>query len=211
MKAVKNRSICGQKTIILLDRLQKYLGPSLWRLYCKQCDTVFTITFYNKNNETEMAIFPSCNGGVVSLNTPAAVAYYLDQAYRAKSVGANSACTTMYRGALDQLLYEQGYTEGMLGVKLKNLEKDISEGNAPKWAKDLDIKYLSYLNALGSGSIHPNNGDIEKQRELDNQLLEVVDVVFTMLLDCVYEKPIREKGWLDTLESKSNKFKWHKK
>ena len=158
-----------------------------------------------------MAILPSCNGGVVTPNTPSEVSYYLDQAYRAKSVGANSACIAMYRGALDQLLHQQGYISGMLGSKLGKLEKDIKDGKAPVWAEDIDIKYLSYLNALGNGSIHPNDGDIDKQKELDNQLIEVVDVVFTMLLDSIYEKPVREQGWLSTLEEKSKHFEWKHK
>lgn len=186
------------------------LAPSLWIYKCTQCDTIFTVVFYRGANGAEIAILPSCNGGVVTSNTPTSVAYYLDQAYRAKSVGANSACIAMYRGALDQLMHEQGYTEGMLGIKLKNLQQDINNGTAKKWAKDLDINLLSYLNALGSGSIHPNDGDIEKQKELDNELITLVEVVFGMLLDKIYEQPKREENWKNSLEEKSKSFSWKK-
>ena len=193
------------------QNIKKHLAPSLWKFVCNQCDMNYVVTFYEKNNQIEMAMLPSCDGGVVTKNTPHEVAYYIDQAYRAKSVGANSACIAMYRAALDQLLHQQGYTSGMLGNKLSNLEADIKAEKAPVWAKDLDINYLSYLNSLGSGSIHPNDGDIKKQKELDNQLLEVVDVVFAMLLDLIYEKPTRELGWLNALEEKSKHFSWKKK
>ena len=207
----KIRAAASNSNEETIKNVKNYLCPSLWRFACTQCNTVFTVTFYEKNNEAEMAILPSCNGGVVTPNTPPEVSYYLDQAYRAKSVGANSACIAMYRGALDQLLHQQGYTSGMLGVKLDKLEKDLKAGNAPKWAKDLDIDYLSCINQLGSGSIHPNGGDIEKQKELDNQLITVVDIVFTMLLDSIYEKPVIEQGRLSTLKDKSKHFSnWRK-
>lgn len=188
---------------LIFKKIKSLLAPSLWIYKCTQCDTIFTVVFYQGVNDVEMAILPSCNGGVVSPNTPTSVAYYLDQAYRAKSVGANSACMAMYRGALDQLLHEQGYTKGMLGKKLGELEKDIENNNAPIWAKDLNPKYMSYLNKLGNGSIHSNDGDVEKQKELDNDLLVLVDGVFAMLLEKIYEQPKREENWLNALEVKS--------
>ena len=191
-----------------LSTLLSCLQSSIWHVTCLQCETLFVIVFYRHISGTQMVVLTSCNSGVVSPNTPPSVSYYLDQAYRARSVGANSACMAMYRAALDQLLFEQGYKEGMLGSKLKALEKDINAEDCPKWARDLNIDLLSYLNALGSGSIHPNDGDVEVQKELDNSLLGLVDTVFGMLLDKVYEQPKKEQSWLIELEAKKSLFEW---
>lgn len=75
-----------------IEAIMNNLMPTLWNFKCTQCDTIFTVVFYQGANEVQMAVLPSCNGGVVTQNTPPAVAYYLDQAYKAKSVTANSAC-----------------------------------------------------------------------------------------------------------------------
>lgn len=193
-----------------VEQIKNILVPSLWIYKCSQCDTFFTVVFYQGANGREMAILPNCNGGVVSPNTPKAVAYYLDQAYKSKSVGANSACMSMYRASLEQLLYEQGYVDGMLNAKIVKLEKDIAEGTAKKWAKDLDTDFLKYIKELGNGCIHTNGGDIEKQKELDNELMELVDRVFSILLDMVYEQPKREDGWKNIFKDKTKAFE-HKK
>lgn len=204
------KSVVEKEEKLCVEEIKERLSLSLWTFKCKQCNTIFTVVFYQSPNGLQLAILPSCSGGVVTANTSTSVAYYLDQAYRAKSVGANSACIAMYRGALDQLMHQQGYKEGMLGAKLAKLEKDINSATAQKWAMDLDIKFLRCLNALGSGSIHPNDGDVEKQKELDNELIEIVDVVFGMLLDKIYEQPKREENWKNALEDKSKLFAWKK-
>ena len=84
----------------------------------------------------------------------------------------------------------------------------MKSDNAKKWVKDLDIEYLTYLNKLGSASIHPNDGNIEKQMALDNELLEIVDTLFTMLLEKIYEQPKKEEIWLKTLKEKQESFNY---
>lgn len=192
------------------EYVKKMIAPSLWDYQCTQCDKDFTVLIYTGSNGVEMALFPSFSGGVVTPNTPPAIAYYLDQAYRAKSVGANSACMAMYRAGLEQLLYEQGYIESMLNAKLVKLEKDIADGTAKKWARDWDTDFLKYIKKLGNGCIHTNDGDIEKQKELDNELVQLVEKVFMILLDMVYEQPKREVGWKSVFEDKTKVFERNK-
>ncbi len=182
------------------------LISSFWTFTCLQCETLFTVAIYEGANGVEMAILPSCTGGVVTPNTPPSVAYYLDQAYRSKSVGANSACISMYRASLEQMLYEQGYKEGMLNKKIQDLEKSKNDVNAKKWVRELDIELLKYIKDLGNGSIHTNDGNVEKQGELDNQLINEIDIVFMALLDMVYEQPIREEERKNLFKSKTKVF-----
>ena len=59
-------------------------------------------------------VLPNRTGGLAMPNTPEGVAFYLDQAAKSHSVGANSAAIAMYRGALEHLLFQQGYKTGML-------------------------------------------------------------------------------------------------
>ena|SRR2546427_4502042 len=181
--------------------------PSLLALACVQCETLFTGVIYSGPDGPEAIILPSIRGGLTTPHTPVGVAYYLDQAHRAEVVGARSAAVAMYRGALEQLLFEQGYTTGMLKKKLETLELDIGKGTAPKWALDLDTEFLAVLKDLGDGSIHPNDGDVTKQSVLDEELVRKVRATFLMLLFLVYEAPHKKQEHLKALKTKAQVLK----
>jgi hypothetical protein len=117
--------------------------PTLFTLACLQCEAHSTGLLYFGPQGPSLAILSRSLGGVTTPRTPAGVGYYLDQAYRAHGVGAYSAAMEMYRAALEVLLYEQGYQSGMLAAKIKKLEEDISTGNGPKWAQELETEYLT--------------------------------------------------------------------
>jgi hypothetical protein len=91
--------------------------PVLASLTCVQCDTLFTAVLYKSPEGKGLAILPSTYGGLTTPHAPKGVAYYLDQAQRSQSVGANSAAVAMFRAALDYLLFEQGFKKGMCGQK----------------------------------------------------------------------------------------------
>jgi len=154
---------------------------------------------------------PNTNAGVSTPQTDSGVAYYLDQAYKAQSVGATSAAVAMYRGALEHLLYSQGYTDGMLGTKITALKKAIQNKTAPDWAMALNTDYLEIIQELGNGAIHPNDGDIKLQAELDTALLDTLDITFTHLLYLVYEAPHLQETRLNNLKAKAALFKRQKK
>ena len=179
----------------------KELVASLLALRCVQCQMVFTGVIYLGPDGPDVVILPSRRGGLTTSHTPDGVSYYLDQAHRAEVLGARSAAVAMYRGALEHLLFEQGYQTGMLGKKLELLETDIKNSKGPKWAVDLDTEFLEVLKDLGNGSIHPNDGDVTKQRALDDELLGKVRETFLMLLFLVYEAPHRKKEHLNALKT----------
>jgi hypothetical protein len=60
----------------------------------------------------------------------------------------------------------------------------------------LNPVYLEVINELGSGAIHPNDGDHKKQEAIDRGLTEAVDSTFTEILDRVYERPKIEEDRL---------------
>ena len=191
----------------LAGGIAEQLVPSLFVYSCVQCEAKFTAIVYNSPDGPALAVLPSCRGGLTTPHTPEGVGFYLDQAHKAQSIGANSATIAMFRGALEHLLFEQGYKKGMLGEKIKQLTDDISSGTAPKWALGLDVEFLNVLKDLGNGSIHPNDGDVKKQSELDNELLERVKTTFQMLLYLVYEEPFKKDELLSSLRVKANILK----
>jgi Domain of unknown function (DUF4145) len=156
-------------------------------LTCRQCAGHFTLLRFISSSGPEVACLPRVNGGISTPKTPPPVAYYLDQAHRANCLGARSAAVAMYRAALEHLLYEQKFTDGMLDKKIKDLEAAIKDGTAPKWARELDTEYLHVIKLLGNGSIHPNGGDIGKQASFDTSLVAAVETLFADLLVEVYE------------------------
>ena len=56
------------------------------------------------------------------------------------------------------------------------------------------------IKEIGNGAMHTNNGDINKQKDIDNDLIEIVDVVFAELLDKIYEQPSRSTNNLNKLK-----------
>ncbi|HML24720.1 MAG TPA: DUF4145 domain-containing protein [Aggregatilinea sp.] len=184
-----------------------YVKPALLIYKCVQCDNLFTVVVYQGPQGPDVAILGSQSGGLSTPHTPPGVAFYLDQAHRAESVSANSAAIAMMRGALEHLLYEQGYIQGMLNNKIQQLEKDIADQKAPKWALDLDTAFLGVIKDLGNASIHPNDGDVTKQANLDRGLIALVRQTFSMLLFLVYEVPHKKQNLLDKLTSTANILK----
>ena len=175
--------------------------PMLAVLTCGECDATFTAVVYKEAKTKARAILSASHGGLTTPHTNPGVAYYLDQAQRAHSVGANSAAVTMFRGALEHLLFEQGFKTGMCGKKISDLEKAIEAKTAPKWADELNTEFLTVMKQLGDGSIHPNDGDVTQQAKLDNELIARVRHTFQMLLFLVYELPHEKQNRLLALQA----------
>jgi hypothetical protein len=171
--------------------------PALFKADCFQCDGSITILVSQGSDGPEVVALPSTYGGLSTPNTPKPVSFYLDQAQRCQSVGALSATVAMYRSALEQLLYEQGYEEGMLKKKIDDL---IADTNAPRWRDQLDPAFLEAMKDLGNAAIHPNDGDISKQAAFHADLLQEVRALFEELLEEVYEVEERRANRLKALK-----------
>ena len=172
--------------------------PAMYLLGCLQCRHTITVIVHNGPSGLELVALPSTYGGLSTPHTPPAVAYYLDQAQRAQSVGALSGAIAMYRSALEHLLFEQGFQQRMLGPKIAALE---AAQPPPRWRSDLDDDYLTVINRLGNWAIHPNDGEISKQTVFDADLLREVQALFSELLDLVYERPQQRTGRLARLRA----------
>jgi hypothetical protein len=201
----KDVTQAGAGGFVTSMEVEKFV-PTLLRLACVQCEAKFTGVIYEGPDGPDAVILPSIRGGLTTPNTPKGVAYYLDQAHRADVVGARSAAVSMYRAALDSLLFEQGYTVRMCGKKLEKLEADIAAGTAPKWAADLNTEFLAVLKALGDASIHPNDGDVTTQDALDAELVRKVRETFLYLLYLVYEAPHERDKRLTALRVKAQEL-----
>lgn len=180
--------------------IARALMPSVFYYQCVQCEMIFTAFIYEGPDGPALAVLPTKRGGLVTPHTPDGVAFYLDQADRAKAVGANSAAIAMFRGALEQLLFEQGYEKGLLKEKIDALITDRGENKAPAWASTLDDGFLTVIKDLGNTSIHPNGGDIKAQAEFDSELISGVMVTFSALLHVIYEAPIKTSALLADLK-----------
>lgn len=187
----------------------KALLHNIYKLSCLQCEATFTSVIYPGVSGPALAILPGILGGMGTPNTPTSVRYYLDQAHKSQAMSAHSAAMAMFRAALDQLMFEQGYTEKgkMLGSKIRQLEEEIASGKGPEWARDLDPSFLRVLNNLGSGSIHPNDGDITKQDAIDAELLGDVQTTFAELLHLVYERKAERNARLTKLRERAELLK----
>lgn len=178
-------------------------GPALFTMMCAQCKSLHTALVHEGPDGYELAIFSAERGGFSTPHTPDSVSYYLDQAHRAESVGATSAAAGMYRSALEMLLYVQGYTKGMLKTKIDDL---LADTNPPKWRDQIHPDYLDALKDIGNGAMHPNDGDVKRQRVLDGALLGLLRGVFEEILDAAYERPAVEAARRAKLASAAKSF-----
>jgi hypothetical protein len=190
-----------------IAHILRQLVPSVFILTCFQCETKFTAVIYRGPDGPALLVLPSCRGGITTPHTPSAVAYYLDQAHRAKIMGGYTAAIAMFRAALESLLNEQGYSARMLGPKLAELETAIAAKTAPKWALELDTAFLEVIKDLGNASIHTSDSDIAKQAEIDADLVSRVNQTLQMLLYLVYEIPHKKADMLDGLKAKAQALK----
>jgi hypothetical protein len=175
----------------------------LCTLDCVQCSTRHAALKHEGPNSSDLVVLSNSYGGLSTPHTPASVAYYLEQAHRSRTIGANSAALAMFRAALEQLLYQQGFTDGMLDRKIRDLEAGITSGRSPIWARELDTEYLRILKELGNGAIHTNGGDITKQANIDTKLVAAVEATFSGLLLLVYEIPHLKAARLQDMKAKA--------
>jgi hypothetical protein len=189
------------------EKIQFEELPCLFKATCLQCGSETLLLLYNGPEEVELAVLHNTYSGCVTPNSPKEVKYYIDQAYRSRSVGAVSAAMAMYRSALEWMLYDQGFTSGMLGQKINELQTKIQNQTAPKWAMEIDTDFLKAIKNIGNGAMHTNGGDITKQNNIDKDLLELVDIVFSELLDKIYEQPLRSASNLAKLKAKASAIK----
>lgn len=188
------------KNYIIVTKLKENLSASMLELSCYQCNGKMNLIIYNGSNGQDMIILSKFSNGMATQNTPKEVAYYLDQAYKSKSIGANSAAVVMYRSALEHLLYEQGYTNGMLAQKIGSLENDIKNGSDKLWIRNMDTNVLKVIKDLGNTAAHTNKGDISVQQRLDNSLINDLEVIFKILLEDVYEAELKRNELLSRLK-----------
>jgi hypothetical protein len=103
------------------------------------------------------------------------------------------------------LLYQHGYTKGMLGTKIQEFLED--ETDPPAWGSRVDPDYLTALSKIGNGALHSNDGDIGRQKEIDVELLLLLRSIFEELMDTVYEQPAREQARKAKLTAASESVK----
>lgn len=162
--------------------------PSMYAVTCTQkCGSRWTFVVFQGPKGPDLVALPAQTGRGGTPHTPEAVAFYLDQAARARSAGAYSAGAAMYRAAVEQMLFDQGYTDRMLGPKIQAMERDRREETGPSWVREIQEGVLTLLKRLGDGAIHPNGGDISRQQAIDTEVLGWVDDLIGGLLDQIYE------------------------
>lgn len=164
----------------------------VFKVVCGNCRSESIFFHYRTRPENRLILIHPENLDNQSSGIYKEMQYYISQARRSHSVGANSAAVAMYRAALEQFLYHEGYTEGMLNQKIRALETAMAGENPPRWSRDFDMDYLEIIKQLGNTAIHPNRGDISLQNALDAELIANLELVFADIIDKAFEAPARE-------------------
>jgi hypothetical protein len=178
--------------------------PAIFDYRCIQCDARWTALMYNAGASPGFLVLPKQETGIATPHCPTSVRYFLDQAARAHTVGANSAAVAMFRSALECLLIESGFGKGDINKQLQSLEAKITTGTAPQWASNLDHLFMDILRRLGNMAVHANSGDVSLQAHLDDELYNLVELTFVELLHRIYEEPVDRGGRLAKIKDRLN-------
>jgi Domain of unknown function (DUF4145) len=159
--------------------------PPLFGATCLQCQTRLSLVV-DAGPPAEVVVLGSRGSGLATQHTPAAVAYYLDQAYRARTRGAFTAATTMYRSALEQLLQEQGFNGRGLADRI-----NAAIAGQPPWIERLDDELMNALRSLGNRAVHGSRGDLSAQAVFDRKVALDIEHLFLDVLQEIYELPVQ--------------------
>jgi hypothetical protein len=196
----------AQTARVFPEAIEDWIGqlvPSLFDFSCVQCNTLLAAVVYRGPEGPALAVLPSCRSGLTTTHTSEGVAFYLDQALRARSIDANSAAIAMFRAALELILSEEGYRTGTLSLKVHQLGENIEARSAPRWALDLEPEFLDVIRLLGNASAHLDGSEVRRQAGLDKQMIGPVEETLRMLLFMVYEVPYQRNARLAALRTKA--------
>lgn len=159
--------------------------PPVFSAECLQCRNTISL-IVAAGPPAEVIVIGGRSAGLGTPHAPAAVAFYLEQAYRARTAGAYTAATAMYRAALEQFLHDQGYSSGTLAARI-----GAAVAAAPSWVQQLDQELMHALRTIGNWAVHLPGGDLASQAKIDRQLAQDAEHLLMDVLDEVYELPAR--------------------
>jgi hypothetical protein len=161
------------------------IPPPVFTATCLQCQRQMSL-IVDSGPPTEIVVLGSRAAGLSTAHTPDGIAFYLEQAYRARTAGAYTAATAMYRAALEVFLHDQGYPSGTLAARI-----DAAVAASPDWVQQLDEELMHALRTLGNWAVHRAGSDVSSQAVLDRQLVHDTEHLLMDVLDEVYELPAR--------------------
>jgi hypothetical protein len=161
--------------------------PPVFTAMCLQCRREMSL-IVDAGPPSEVIVLGARASGLSTPHAPQAVAFFLEQAYRARTGGAYTAATVMYRAALEQFLGEEGFRGATLAARI-----DAAINASPAWVKQLDADLMHALRSLGKEAVHAREGDLSGQTRLDQQLVHDAEILFLDVLDEVYEVPARRE------------------
>lgn len=196
-------------TKYLYDRLVSSSDGILIIGDCLQCENKVSIMIYNDNGKTNMIKLFRTGCGASTSNTPNNIKYYLNEAYKCRTMGAYTGAVAMYRTALENLLYDKGYTKNNLSQKIRDFENDKKNNQLGRWADCIDGQILDKIRDLGNWAVHPNKGDISRQQHFkDEELILCLDDIFKYMLEDIYERDIKKNEILGKLKQKNNDLRY---
>jgi len=188
----------------LSNDLTRFEGSFL-SYVCTTCEKNGKGLVQQLNGRTVLLNFFAKNSSVASPHCPETVRHYLEQAASCYCTKAYSATLAMFRTALDAVMFDAGYREGMLGQKIAKLERDITDSKAPKWATEINIEFMKILKNLGNSSLHISKEDITAEKSISDVDIKQAELALSRLLHFVYEKDAEEREHLESLRALSDR------
>lgn len=116
------------------------------------------------------------------------------QAFKSRSVGANSAAMAMYRSALEWLLFSLGFKEKDLNIRIDQFEES-------EYSEKIGTEFMDILRLLGNNAVHVNDGDLSLQKSFDDDLLNSTEELLNELINQIFIGPEEHKKRVEIMKS----------
>lgn len=195
--------ICGLTPWLLDASINNHGTASLIAFICQQCSSKLVGLIFDHEDPKYVLLSLDLVTGRSLSKTPTRVLHFVDQAQKCQLAGAYGAAVAMYRVALEQILHDQGYTNGMLNQKIEELATKIDAGSAKGWELNWDSEMLHTLRKIGNLLIHPKN--LNALIESDEELAYSSKAVIEFMLHEIYELPAENEQLLKTAKEMREK------
>lgn len=176
-----------------------YINPQskheyIYKHTCAQCENEIFLIKHPVDGQSSLTFVYNAEIQYDWSCVPDGINYYMAQAFKSRSVGANSAAMAMYRSALEWLLFSLGFKEKDLNIRIDKFGKS-------EYSEKIGTEFMDILRLLGNNAVHVNDGDLSLQKSFDDDLLNSTEELLNELINQIFIGPEEHKKRVEKMKS----------
>ena len=166
----------------------------IYKHTCAQCENEIFLIKHPVDGQSSLTFVYNAEIQYDWSCVPDGINYYMAQAFKSRSVGANSAAMAMYRSALEWLLFSLGFKEKDLNIRIDQFEES-------EYSEKIGTEFMDILRLLGNNAVHVNDGDLSLQKSFDDDLLNSTEELLNELINQIFIGPEEHKKRVEKMKS----------